>query len=205
MLQYFIDGLLIGIIFGVPAGVIGALTIQRTVSQGFWSGFITGAGSSAADVLYATVGLSCWNLIADRLFKYQMWINIGGGCFLLFFGIYIFGKRKDEKVDFKTDGKDSQLMQFSSAFVIAIMNPTALLSMLLAFSIFHVTRLAEIGQGAGLLIGIAAGTLFWWTALASLSACFKNRMTQKGMVILQHILGILLIIMGFGTMIRAFV
>ena len=33
---YFLRGLLIGLVFGVPAGAIGALTIQRTLEKGFF-------------------------------------------------------------------------------------------------------------------------------------------------------------------------
>lgn len=36
--NYLIRDLLIGLIFGVPAGAIGALTIQRTLRGGFWAG-----------------------------------------------------------------------------------------------------------------------------------------------------------------------
>jgi threonine/homoserine/homoserine lactone efflux protein len=55
--SYLIRGLLIGLIFGVPAGAIGALTIQRTLNSGFTAGLMTGLGSSAADILYACVGV----------------------------------------------------------------------------------------------------------------------------------------------------
>ena len=34
-MDFIIKGMLIGVIFGVPAGTIGALTIQRTMKQGF--------------------------------------------------------------------------------------------------------------------------------------------------------------------------
>ena len=40
--EYFCKGLLIGFIFGVPAGAIGALTIGRTLDKGFTAGFLTG-------------------------------------------------------------------------------------------------------------------------------------------------------------------
>ncbi len=60
---YFLRGLLIGLVFGVPAGAIGALTIQRTLEKGFFSGLITGAGSSAADLIYSCVGV-CGDLNA---------------------------------------------------------------------------------------------------------------------------------------------
>lgn len=38
MESYFVKGLLVALIFGVPAGAIGALTIQRTLEKGFWAG-----------------------------------------------------------------------------------------------------------------------------------------------------------------------
>lgn len=53
--EYFCKGLLIGFIFGVPAGAIGALTIGRTLDKGFTAGFLTGMGSSAAVVQCSAV------------------------------------------------------------------------------------------------------------------------------------------------------
>ena len=40
---YFLRGLLIGLVFGVPAGAIGALTIQRTLERDLCAGLVTGA------------------------------------------------------------------------------------------------------------------------------------------------------------------
>ena len=51
LLEYLIKGTLIGIIFGIPAGAIGALTIQRTLEHGYFSGLMTGLGSSVADTM----------------------------------------------------------------------------------------------------------------------------------------------------------
>lgn len=48
--EYFLRGLLIGLVFGVPAGAIGALTIQHALDKGFFAGLVTGAGSSAAAI-----------------------------------------------------------------------------------------------------------------------------------------------------------
>ena len=55
MLMFFLRGMLIGLVFGVPAGAIGVLTIQRTLDRGFLAGLLTGLGSSAADLLYSCV------------------------------------------------------------------------------------------------------------------------------------------------------
>lgn len=57
MESYFVKGLLVALIFGVPAGAVGALTILRTLEKGFLAGFLTGLGSSAVDLIYACVGI----------------------------------------------------------------------------------------------------------------------------------------------------
>ena len=55
MLLFFLRGMLIGLVFGVPAGAIGVLTIQRTLDRGFLAGLLTGLGSSAVDLIYSCV------------------------------------------------------------------------------------------------------------------------------------------------------
>ncbi len=85
--NYLICGLLIGLIFGVPAGAIGALTIQRTLNSGFSAGLVTGLGSSAADLLYACVGIFGMTLVSGFLTMYQRPISLLGG--LLIAGIFL--------------------------------------------------------------------------------------------------------------------
>ncbi len=48
-------GILIGLIFGVPVGAVGAMTVQRTWEHGIKAGLLTGMGSSIADCIYAAI------------------------------------------------------------------------------------------------------------------------------------------------------
>ena len=57
MLVMFFKGMLIALVFGIPAGAIGVLCVQRTIEKGFWQGLFTGLGSSLADVIYASAGI----------------------------------------------------------------------------------------------------------------------------------------------------
>lgn len=81
--NYVVRGILIGLIFGVPAGAVGALTIQRTLEKGFAAGLLTGAGSSAADLLYSAVGISGIAIISDFLTAYQKAVQTVGGAFII--------------------------------------------------------------------------------------------------------------------------
>ena len=76
--NYLLKGLVIGVVFGVPAGVVGILSIQRVLTQGAFAGFLTGIGSSAADIFYACVGVFGLTFISDILLKHQSTICMVG-------------------------------------------------------------------------------------------------------------------------------
>ena len=56
-MEYLLRGVMVGVLFGLPVGAVGALVVQRTWSGGIRAGLLTGLGSSAADCCYAAVGM----------------------------------------------------------------------------------------------------------------------------------------------------
>lgn len=75
----FLKGILIGLIFGVPVGAVGAMTVQRTWEHGIKAGLLTGMGSSVADCIYAAIGAFGLTIISDFLLQYQGAIHLVGG------------------------------------------------------------------------------------------------------------------------------
>lgn len=41
-LLFLLKGILIGLLFGVPVGAVGAMTVSRTLNHGFGAGMVTG-------------------------------------------------------------------------------------------------------------------------------------------------------------------
>ena len=121
MLLFFLRGMLIGLVFGVPAGAIGVLTIQRTLDRGFLAGLLTGLGSSAADLLYSCVGVFGITLISDFLTAHQSVIRIIGGSLILVYGVFILQKKERTAASAYTGG--APIKCFLSSFVIAVFNP----------------------------------------------------------------------------------
>lgn len=70
-MDYLLRGVLIGLLFGLPAGAVGALTVQRTFQYGVRAGSLTGPESLAAGCLYACVGAFGLTLVFDFLLRYQ--------------------------------------------------------------------------------------------------------------------------------------
>ena len=133
--SYLIRGLLIGLIFGVPAGAIGALTIQRTLNSGFTAGLMTGLGSSAADILYACVGVFGVTLVSDFLTRSQRPVRLLGGLLIVALGVHIF-RQKPQRQQQEPDRAKWPLC-FASSFAIAMTNPATVLSFLMAFRSFY--------------------------------------------------------------------
>lgn len=203
MLQnYIVQGLLVGLVFGVPAGAIGALTIQRTLSHDFWAGLFTGLGSSAADVLYACIGVFGLTVISDFLLAHQSFISIVGGGMILLLGIAIF-RKKNGSVQAVDQGGTLQVC-FISSFAIAIANPATILSFLVAFATFGIGDGLGVVQGAQLIGGILLGTGCWWGLLAGITSLFRRRITQHIFDLLNRLLGSLMMLFGLIMILRSF-
>ena len=117
-MDYLLRGILIGLLFGLPVGAVGTMTVQRTWNGGMQAGLFTGLGSSVADCFYACVGVFGLTLISDFLLKYQVIINILGGSFVLFMGIRLLIKKEDAagvKVE-----KMNPIKMFFSSFMLAL-------------------------------------------------------------------------------------
>lgn len=199
--SFLLKGLLVGLIFGVPAGAIGALTIQRALSRGFWAGLLTGLGSSAADVLYACVGIFGLTTISDTLLRWQTPISCIGGAVIAGMGVMIFFSKAREAQAIRDRAGLGGC--FLSAFAIAIANSVTILSFLAAFAAMGVGEVSTPGQGVQMVSGILLGTGGWWCLLSGGAARFRDRITQKLYQNLNRILGVLLAAFGLCMALRA--
>ena len=194
---YLLKGILIGLIFGIPAGAVGALCVQRTLQSGMKSGIITGLGSSAADCFYAVVGAFGITIISDFLTRFKIPINIVGGLLILAMGIGTLLKKQSGTSNSET--KTNYGAMFFSAFSVGITNPAAVLTFLFAFSYFGIDGKLGAADGITLVIGVLLGTLIWWITLSAVSNKIKEKFGEKGFSKLNKIFGIIMI--GFGAVV----
>ena len=199
--NYVVKGILIGLIFGVPAGAIGALTIQRTLERGFMAGLITGAGSSAADLFYSAAGIFGIAIVADFLTAHQNVFQVVGGVFIVALGISIL--RKKGRTDAAQETKGNLVFCFLSSFGTAVMNPATILSFMVAFAAFDINGNVSAAEGAGLILGILGGTFGWWLTISSVVALLKDRITDQIYKWLNKILGSFMLLFGIVMMIRS--
>lgn len=197
----FLKGMLVSLAFGIPAGPIGVLTIQKTVKYGFKAGLITGLGSVIADIFYAGIGVFGVHLIQDFMLRHQRILSLCGALIILGLGIWIVMTRTRPPKTVSSTG--SAAAGFLSSMAIGLSNPATILAFFVAFSTFGVAEGLGLAGSLTLLAGVVAGAVLWWTLLAAAVVKWKSRMTEKFYQNLKLCCGIGLLLFGVGIIIKA--
>ena len=191
----FLKGILIGLIFGVPAGAVGAMTVQRTWEHGIKAGM----GSSVADCIYAAIGAFGLTIISDFLLQYQTAIHLVGGTIVLFMGIRLLFRKGEAEVPV-VSGK---VRMFLSSFAVGITNPAAILTFLFAFSWFGIAGDNTKASGWLVVLGVFVGTYLWWGGLAAAAALARKKKRADSFQKINRIFGVVLSLFGILVFIRA--
>lgn len=201
-MAFLLKGILIGLLFGLPAGAVGALTVQRTLRHGPGAGLLTGLGSSAADCCYASLGAFGLTIVSDFLLKYQAAIHLLGGGLVLLLGARLFFR---EEVPSQETGRTSGAGLFLSSFAIGITNPAAILTFLFAFSWLGVSGGLAFGEGLLLLLGVFCGTYLWWGVLTLAASMARKKAAAIDPARMNRIFGIILCLLGASICFQCFV
>ena len=200
MESYLLRGVLIGLLFGLPVGAVGTMTVQRTWSFGVRAGLLTGLGSSVADCLYACIGAFGLTLLSDFLLRYQIPISILGGGLVLVMGIRLLVKRNEDTMTEAPAVGGVQM--FFSSFAVGITNPAAILTFLFAFSYFEVADCSGLAQGCPLVCGVFIGTYIWWGLLSFATRAIKKKTGSRGFPYMNQIFGGVLVAFGAVVYLR---
>ena len=200
--SYLMKGILIGLLFGMPVGAVGAMTAQRTMSYGMKAGLLTGLGSSVADCLYACIGAFGLTLVSDFLLAYKSVINLAGGCLILAMSMRMLeAKSGTPKNAPDTTGG---IRMFVSSFAVGITNPAAILTFLFAFSWFGISGRTGLAEGIGLVLGVFIGTYVWWGMLSGAVTLLKKKAKSNRLPVMNRVFGVILFLFGAMVLVRNF-
>ena len=195
IIQVIVKGLIIGIIASAPMGPVGVLTVQRTLNQGRWYGFVTGIGAAISDILYAAISLVGISLVMDFVEKPRnmFWLKLIGSVMLFIFGLYTFlshpGKVKH------VQGKRGSLMHNGfTGFLVTLSNPLIifLFIALMARFDFVISR-NYFAQGIGYM-AIFGGAMIWWFSLTAIIDKVRNRFQDNTVWKINRTIGVIVMI-----------
>lgn len=191
-----LEGAVVGFGIAVPVGPVALLSIQRTLHQGAWVGFIVGLAAASADTVYGAVAAFSLAYISDFLIEHQQVLRLVGGLFLIAFGVFILtNKREPHAARVSTAGL---VGTFVSSFVITLANPVTALSFIAIFASLGLAQSASTNlQASALVAGVFLGAASWWFTLSAGAALLRHRVTPRGLLHVQRWSGYLII--GFGV------
>lgn len=194
-MSYFIKGLIIGFSIAAPVGPIGILCIRRTIQYGRFSGFVSGLGAAVADAVYAIVAAFGLTFISNFLIAKQFWFHLVGGIFLVYLGMKTFGEKPPSQS--QGVGHTSLWGDFISTFFLTMTSPVTIIAFIAVFASIGFSDIeGNYIQGIALVVGVFLGAAFWWLILSEGVTLFRKKVSQKVMVWINRIAG--MIILAFG-------
>lgn len=195
MLFDIIKGLLIGICASAPLGPIAILVIQKSLSEGHKSGFITGLGATLVDTIFAIVAIFALAIAQQFIDDNSILILIAGGIVVSVMGFTMvfkdpFRKMKQEK------GYSYSIKDFIQATLMGISNPGAILVIFALFTFFNI-HVEEHGFSiAPLILSLSAGSALYWFLFSWLFSHMRKNFKLGTLLWINRISGIIVMIIG---------
>jgi threonine/homoserine/homoserine lactone efflux protein len=202
-----VKGIIIGFAVAAPVGPIGMLCIRLTLEKGRAAGFCGGLGAAVADTVFAAVGafalIGAFGLTsgASSIEAYRTWLELGGGLFLVAFGVHLGLKRpviagSDEEVP------QTLLADFLRTLVLTLANPSTILSFIGIFAGASVLSRLNLTDVPELILGVFLGSAGWWLTLSIIVGFIRHMISEAVFIWLNRIAGGLLVAFGFVTLLH---
>ncbi len=194
---FLFRGLIVGFSIAAPVGPIGVLCIRRTLAEGRVFGFVSGLGAALADACYGCIAGFGLTAVSNFLLGQQTWLRPLGGAFLVYLGFKTFITKPSNRAVSVKGGNLARA--FVSTFVLTLTNPMTIFSFAAVFAGLGLGNSTDDLPAAALLVlGVFAGSAFWWLLLSGGAGLFRERFSTQHLRWVNWISGV--VIAGFGLL-----
>jgi threonine/homoserine/homoserine lactone efflux protein len=202
IIELTIKGIVLGYIASIPLGPIGVICIQRTLSKGRLSGFISGLGAASADTILAMVAGLGLSFIIDFIKDYSIIFKLIGGLIVIFIGMRIFFKSPVRQFRERKLKKTSLHTDYLSVLAITLSNPLAVFLFIAIFASFNfIKEIHDFISIIGTFSGIFLGASLWWLTLTSFINIYRDKIRLKNLWWLNKITGVAISLFGLAALI----
>ena len=201
MFSILLKGFIVGMGASIPLGPLGVLCIQKTLSKGRNSGFLTGLGASVSDTFYAAISLLGLAFIQNVIKEHMNWVMLFGGLIIILIGIKVYLTNPIKQIRQKNTNR-KHLEDFFEALIMTITNPGAIFLILglLAAAGINISDGVEKGSVVTILWGVFIGSAIWWFSLSTTVNIFRKKFRLKQLMMINRISGIAIIVLGVISM-----
>ena len=219
LLKILFGGLCVGLASSVTVGPVAVLCIQRTLSKGHLSGFVSSMGIVCADTIMAILAFSVYALIKSYIDEYSHIIQFVGGCLVVVVSIFIFFKNPVPQIRKNKTGQSVLWQDFASMFGFTLANFIVVIPYILAFfTMFNIDLTIDfhnVAEGTvafsdalyNILVlgGFFFGATLWWLAVTSLISIFHKGFKPRHMIMINRVAGLVIMVLGIATLLSVII
>ena len=195
-----LKGFLVGMCASAPIGPIAILVVQKSLSKGHMSGFVSGLGASVVDTLYAFIAIFALAFAQKLIEAHQNLILLVGGGVLALLGVMMafsnpFRRMKDDE-DSSVSPKD-----FGQAVAMGLSNPMAIFVMFTLFAFFGLADSAPHNwRVTPIILSVSAGSVTYWFVVSWMLSRFRKSFKMNTILWISRITGAIVVIIGIALL-----
>ena len=186
-IELFLRGAIAGVAISAPVGPVNVLCISRTLTKGWFSGLVSGAGAAAADTFYGSLAGFSISIVISFLIREQSKLRLFGGLLLMLIGLWYYFKKPDSLSKHRNSADHSD---FVSTFLLTLTNPTTVLSFLAVLAVLGLSERRAAWLTLILVGGIFIGAMVWWLILIGVTNKLRDKFDDNALFWMNRIGGI---------------
>jgi threonine/homoserine/homoserine lactone efflux protein len=204
-----LTGFLAGIVLCIPVGPINLIILNEGARRGFRWAMMIGLGATLMEIIYCLIAFTGFaSFFQKGMVKAAM--ELGSFVFMLVIGMKFLLARSVEAplhLSAKADALEQRIEEklhphsaFMTGFVRVLANPGVFLGWIILAANF-ISREWVTPDWPGKLsciAGVAVSIGGWFTGLSWLSALGHRRISSKGLLRMEHISGVILLVIALG-------
>jgi len=179
----FWEGVVAGYGIAIPVGAIAILIVETSLRQGFFTGFMAGAGAATADLVYATIAVLAGVAVAAALAPYATALKISSIIVLFALGSYGlwrgFDRRNQQSMPAEESDRRGRLRTYWKFLGLTLLNPLTVIYFGALILSRDPTANGTTAGRLAFIIGAALASLSWQSLLAGTGALAKRVLSPR--------------------------
>jgi len=198
MLIDFVKGFIVGMGASIPLGPMGVMCVQKTLSKGRNSGFISGLGASITDTIFAAIAILGLAYIQTFIEEYERCVLLFGGMVVGLIGLKIYLTNPVKQIRQAKNGGKRHAEDLFAAIFMTITNPGAVFLILGMFAFVGLEINAESANRmiTATLGGVFLGAATWWFILSTSINIFRKKFRLRQLLMINRVSGIIIVAIG---------
>ena len=199
MSSAFPTGFALGFVVAAQVGPIWVFCARSVLRGNARVGIAIGAGAAVVDALYAGLGLAGASAILE-IDPVRIGFGLVGAGFLAFLGLRTLWSAFRVRLGGETEEEvSSPRRAFLTSLAATASNPATIAAWAAVFAAAATADLVDTGwSAASLVVGVALGTLTWFTILSTGLSLTRHRIGPRLLMAVDAISG--LVLLGFATL-----